>query len=119
MDESPFFNWSIVLKKIKFNRSVMVPKIGVFNVGQEKSFDDEYAAHVVENMKAADYVDVKNSPPTIDDIVAAIALIATDDETAWTADGTPKVEVLEGLLNKNITAAQRDTAYLAFRGVNK
>lgn len=49
----------IIMRKIKFNRAVMVPKVGLFNVGQHYQCDDNYAAHIVENMKAAEYVDKK------------------------------------------------------------
>jgi len=50
------------MKRIKFNRAVMVPKFGVFNIGQEYQCDDDYAVHVVESMKAAEYVKTAKEP---------------------------------------------------------
>lgn len=45
------------MKKVKLSRCIQVPKFGVFNKSQKIGFDDQYANHVVKNMKAGEYID--------------------------------------------------------------
>ena len=44
------------MKKVKITKSIFVPKKGVFKVGQIAVFDDDYADHVVKNMKAGELI---------------------------------------------------------------
>lgn len=110
------------MKKIKLNQPVLIPKVGSFVTGQEVLVSDVIANHVVENMRAGEIIkdistdEVEEPPPhpTQADIIAAIAQINPDDESLWTADNKPTVEVLEDLLDKKITAEQRDEAFVVF-----
>lgn len=51
----------------------------------------------------------------IDQIVAAIAMLDTADKTSWTSGGKPQVAALEKVLQKQISAAQRDEAWETYQ----
>lgn len=54
--------------------------------------------------------------PTQAEIIDAIGELDTDNPEHWKADGvTPQVAALEGILEKQITAADRNAAYAAMQ----
>lgn len=56
--------------------------------------------------------DAPTSPPTIDDIVAAIGSLTKEQ---FTQSGSPEVKALEAALKAEITAAQRDLAWTKYQ----
>ena len=49
--------------------------------------------------------------PGLDDIVDAIARLDRDDSSLWTRRGPPRVDAIEALLGRQITAAERTAAW--------
>ncbi|MCK4959717.1 MAG: hypothetical protein KAT00_09950 [Planctomycetes bacterium] len=54
-----------------------------------------------------------DEPPTEAEIIEAIGKLDKDNPEHWTSGGKPQVVTLEGLLGKQISAADRDAAWSA------
>ncbi len=54
-----------------------------------------------------------NTGPSLEDIIEAIEML--DPEKDFTKDGSPKVDVIESLLEENISADMRDKAWEQFQ----
>ena len=53
--------------------------------------------------------------PGLDDIVEAIGRLDRDDRSLWTRRGPPRVDAIEALLGRQITAAERNAAWKVAR----
>ena len=52
----------------------------------------------------------------IEDVINAIELLDEDDESNWLGDGKPRVEALETLVGRDISATERDIAWKMVQG---
>ncbi|WP_163833283.1 hypothetical protein [Spartinivicinus ruber] len=65
----------------------------------------------------AEKAEVENtSPDALEEMIEVIGMLdANRDEEDWSKDGKPKVEAIEGLLNQDISAAQRNEAWKIYQ----
>jgi hypothetical protein len=99
----------IVLRHIKYDHKH-------YYEGSEIELDpkSDIAIHLLSTgsiRRPGDSGEPDNDPPTIEDIVDAIVSLDFDNTELFTASKKPKVEVIEELLGKDITAGQRDEAW--------
>jgi len=45
------------MKKVKLHQAVLIPKKGTYNKGQIVECTDDYAKHIIENMKAGELIE--------------------------------------------------------------
>lgn len=69
---------------------------------------DRLSEEVNSESDATTVVDT-NTGPSLEDIIEAIEML--DPETDFTKDGSPKVDVIESLLEEDISADIRDKAW--------
>lgn len=76
-----------------------------------------------QGMKLQDHESEPAAPTgdevTIDEIVEAIKLLDPDKDEDYTGSGKPQVDALEALLEKDVSAAQRDEAFAKFTAGNE
>jgi len=58
---------------------------------------------------ATPVVEPTNKGPSLEDVIEVIEML--DPETDFTKDGSPKVEIIESLLEENISGDMRDKAW--------
>ncbi|MDE1465614.1 hypothetical protein [Spartinivicinus poritis] len=65
----------------------------------------------------AEQVEINNTTSDVmEDIIEVIGMLdANHNEDDWAKDGKPKVEAIEGLLDKDISAAQRNQAWAEYQ----
>ena len=72
--------------------------------------DEAIKAGTERAADAANAADL-DAPPTEAEIIEAIGKLDADNPEHWKADDAPQVTALEGVLGKQITAADRDSAW--------
>lgn len=60
-----------------------------------------------------------STPLTVAEITEAIGKLDKDKAELWTADGAPQVKALAEVLGREVTAAQRNEAWMAILEANK
>lgn len=116
------------MQKVKFTENVVlydennVPRYG-FQAGEVAELPDDVAhrwlrrgkAEVYDGSAAVAEVLPVREPATLEDVIGAIPLIDVEDRSLWTAQGLPKVDALETVLeNRTVSGEIRDLAYVKF-----
>ena len=116
------------MQKVKFVENVVLrdenekPKFG-YREGEVAELADDVAQHWLRRGKAVPYDGAAEAadllgpvlPATLDEVIAACALVDPTDEGQWTGHGMPRVEALETLLeNRKVDANTRDLAWVKF-----
>ena len=85
--------------------TVRIKSEGGYIIIKESDYDPE----TMELIKPERKRNTDPDPVTIKEVIAAIEAMDPDDNTLWTATtGAPKVEAIEAIIGKSITAALRD-----------
>jgi len=77
--------------------------------------DEKEAAGLIKAGKVREAKPPLHVVVDLDDIVEAIGGLDKDDEVLWTKSHKPKTEALAALIEKQITARERDAAWTIFQ----
>jgi hypothetical protein len=116
------------VQKVKFTENVVlydengVPRYG-YQAGEIAELENDVAHRWLRRGKAEPYDGTAEAsevlpvrePATLEEVIAAIPLIDAEDRALWTAQGLPKVDALETVLeNRTVSGEIRDLAFVKF-----
>ena len=87
----------------------------IFSPGASIDIEDDEAARLIKAGKVREAKPPLHVVVDLDDIVEAIGGLDPDDMELWTKTNKPKTEVLSAILEKEITAKERDAAWTIYQ----
>jgi len=107
-------------------RTILAGPGGNILPGDEIEVDDDFGQSLIDGQYAdmteeaeVEAEDEELSNDFIEDIVEAIALLEEGNEEHWTTIGRPEVKALKAILDRKVTAADRDAAWLVYQEKEK
>ena len=107
------------MKVIVQDGGTIIDAAGVHDPGQMVELEDAEAERLIRVGKVRpielELVEPLQIDVQVEAVVDAIGTMPIDDHALWTKSGAPKTEALAQILEREVSAEVRDTAWAAYR----